>query len=137
MASRLCSTAIAPPRRPAKRRAAPRADPMTDTPATATEAPPDRPAAVPLRKQLRRLATQLGPARMATTILFLLVAVFVARMSWQLPLAGDAERALYDSRATLMAPHVSQDPRIVMVTYNDETLFNTGIRSPLDRTLLT
>ncbi len=110
---------------------------MTDAPATATEAPPDRPAAVPLHKQLRRLATQLGPARMATTILFLLVAVFIARMSWQLPLAGDAERALYDSRATLMAPHVSQDPRIVMVTYNDETLFNTGIRSPLDRTLLT
>ena len=51
--------------------------------------------------------------------------------------AGDAERALYDSRVIAMAPHVEQDPRIVMITYNDETLFNTGIRSPLDRTLLT
>ncbi|WP_077147872.1 adenylate/guanylate cyclase domain-containing protein [Sphingopyxis sp. KK2] len=114
---------------------------MTETPTTHPEAPPEaaaeKRAAVPLRKQLRRLFTQLGSARMATTLAFLLVAVFVARMSWQLPLAGDAERALYDSRATLMAQHVGQDPRIVMITYNDETLFNTGIRSPLDRSLLT
>src|SRR3546814_9469552 len=35
-----------------------------------------------------------------------------------------------------MAPKVEQDGRITLVTYNDETLFNTGIRSPLDRTLL-
>ena len=114
---------------------------MTETPTTQPEAPPEaaaeKRAAVPLRKQLRRLFTQLGPARMATTLAILLVAVFVARMSWQLPLAGDAERALYDSRATLMAEHVEQDARIVMITYNDETLFNTGIRSPLDRSLLT
>ncbi|HMO76148.1 MAG TPA: adenylate/guanylate cyclase domain-containing protein [Sphingopyxis sp.] len=110
---------------------------MTDAPPIEIEAgQPDRPPAVPLRRRLRRLFTQLGPARMATTLLFLLVAVLIARTSWGLPLIGDAERALYDSRATLMAPHVGQDPRIVMITYNDETLFNTGIRSPLDRTLL-
>src|SRR3546814_15769950 len=35
-----------------------------------------------------------------------------------------------------MAPHVGQDRRILLVTYNDETLFNTGIRSPLDRGIL-
>ncbi|MBB6427336.1 adenylate/guanylate cyclase domain-containing protein [Sphingopyxis sp. JAI128] len=103
----------------------------------ASDAAPDgRPAAVPLRKRVRRLVTQLGPSRMAATILFLLVAVLIARFSWQMPLIDAAERALYDARATLMAPHVEQDKRIVMVTYNDETLFNTGIRSPLDRTLL-
>ncbi len=73
---------------------------------------------------------------MAATILFLLVAVLIARFSWQMPLVDAAERALYDARATLMAPHVEQDKRITLVTYNDETLFNTGIRSPLDRTLL-
>ncbi|HEX2811308.1 MAG TPA: adenylate/guanylate cyclase domain-containing protein [Sphingopyxis sp.] len=95
-----------------------------------------RPAAVPLRKRVRRLVTQLGPSRMAATILFLIVAILFARLSWQMPLVGDAERALYDARATLMAPHVGQDKRIVMVTYDDETLFNTGIRSPLDRTYL-
>ncbi|MGV7121672.1 CHASE2 domain-containing protein [Sphingopyxis sp. 550A] len=95
-----------------------------------------RPAAVPLRKRVRRLVMQLGPSRMAATILFLIVAILFARLSWQMPLVGDAERALYDARATLMAPHVGQDKRIVMVTYDDETLFNTGIRSPLDRTYL-
>ena len=105
--------------------------------ATTDPAPGEaRPAAVPLRKQIRRLVMQLGPSRMAATILFLIVAILFARLSWQMPLVGDAERALYDARATLMAPHVGQDKRIVMVTYDDETLFNTGIRSPLDRTYL-
>ncbi len=105
--------------------------------ATTDPAPGEaRPAAVPLRKQIRRLVMQLGPSRMAATILFLIVATLFARLSWQMPLVGDAERALYDARATLMAPHVGQDKRIVMVTYDDETLFNTGIRSPLDRTYL-
>lgn len=106
---------------------------------TRPQAPPDaaeRPATVPLGKRLRRLATQLGPSRMAATLLFLLLAVLTARTSWQIPLINDAERALYDARATLMAPKVAQDKRIVLITYNDETLFNTGIRSPLDRTLL-
>jgi adenylate cyclase len=92
---------------------------------------------VPLRKRIRRLVMQLGPSRMAATILFLIVATLFARFSWQMPLVGDAERALYDARSMVMAPHVPQDKRIVMVTYNDETLFNTGIRSPLDRTVLT
>src|SRR3546814_12155718 len=64
------------------------------------------------------------------------MAVLVARLGWQLPLVRDAERALYDARATAMAPHVGQDRRILLVTYNDETLFNTGIRSPLDRGIL-
>ena len=105
-----------------------------DTPVSAET--PDVRSAVPLRKRIRRLVMQLGPSRMAATILFLIVAILCARLSWQMPLIGDAERALYDARATLMAPHVGQDKRIVMVTYNDETLFNTGIRSPLDRTIL-
>ncbi|MGQ3100113.1 MAG: CHASE2 domain-containing protein [Sphingopyxis solisilvae] len=113
---------------------------MTDADAHPAASPADAPgeqrAAVPLRKQVRRLVMQLGPSRMAATILFLIVAVLFARFSWQMPLIDAAERALYDARATLMAPHVGQDKRIVLITYNDETLFNTGIRSPLDRTLL-
>jgi adenylate cyclase len=111
-----------------------RGDRITAAPDAAAVA--DRPAAVPLGKRIRRLATQLGPSRMVATMLFLGLAVLIARLAWQLPLARDAERALYDARATAMAPHVDQDKRIVMITYNDETLFNTGIRSPLDRTLL-
>ncbi|NIJ35591.1 adenylate cyclase [Sphingopyxis panaciterrae] len=99
-------------------------------------APADRPAAVPLRKRVRQLGRQLGPWRMVALLLFLIAAVLIARLGWQMPLINAAERALYDARATAMAPHVGQDKRIVMITYNDETLFNTGIRSPLDRTLL-
>lgn len=105
----------------------------TDTP---VQADSGAPAAVPLRKQVRRLVTQLGLWRLLATMAFLLAALLIARYAWDLPLTRDAERALYDARATAMAPRVGQDPRIVMITYNDETLFNTGIRSPLDRTLL-
>ncbi len=104
--------------------------------ATGAAQPEGQPAAVPLRKRVRRLIMQLGPSRMAATIVFLIIATMIARLSWGMPLIGDAERALYDARATVMAPHVGQDKRIILVTYNDETLFNTGIRSPLDRTLL-
>lgn len=100
---------------------------------TPPPAPGDPPA---LGKRVRRLVEQLGPARLAATTLFLLLAVLLARFSWELPLMRDAERALYDARATAMAPRAEQDPRILLITYNDETLFNTGIRSPLDRTLL-
>src|SRR3546814_909352 len=96
----------------------------------------DAPARVPVRRRVRQLLSQLGPARRIATLLFLLMAVLVARLGWQLPLVRDAERAVYDARATAMAPHVGQDRRILLVTYNDETLFNTGIRSPLDRGIL-
>jgi adenylate cyclase len=105
-------------------------------PAADTAVPDGQRAAVPLRKRVRRLVMQLGPSRMAATIVFLVIAILIARFSWQMPLIDAAERALYDARATLMAPHVEQDTRITLVTYNDETLFNTGIRSPLDRTIL-
>ncbi|MEY4270482.1 MAG: hypothetical protein RLZZ58_1698, partial [Pseudomonadota bacterium] len=90
-----------------------------------------------LGKQLRRLWQQLGPTRIAATLIFLAIAVLLARLSWQLPLAEDAERALYDMRAVVTAPRVEQDGRILLVTYTDETLFNTGIRSPVDRTTMT
>jgi adenylate cyclase len=92
--------------------------------------------AIPIAKRLRRLLGQLGPWRVLIVSLCLILAVVLARYSWQAPLIGEAERALYDARATAMSPYVSQDQRIVMVTFNDETLFNTGIRSPLDRSLL-
>src|SRR3546814_1164429 len=87
------------------------------------------------RRRHTRCALVTGVQTCALPI-FLLMAVLVARLGWQLPLVRDAERALYDARATAMAPHVGQDRRILLVTYNDETLFNTGIRSPLDRGIL-
>ena len=69
-------------------------------------------------------------------MLGLIVAVLVARFSWQLPLAIDAEFALFDARMVATAPKAQQDQRIVMVPYTDQTLIATGKRSPLDRTTL-
>jgi adenylate cyclase len=88
------------------------------------------------RRRLRRALRQIGPARLAVTAAFLLLALLAARFSWGLPLTGDAERALYDIRFVRSAPRVAQDPRIVLVTYDDQTLRQLGKRSPLDRRLL-
>ena len=90
-----------------------------------------------LARSLSRLVGQLGVVRLVITVLFLALAVLLARFTWQVPLLSDAERALYDARAAVMAPIVEQDPRILLVTYDDQTLLNTGIRSPLDRAILT
>jgi adenylate cyclase len=86
--------------------------------------------------RLKRTLRQIGPIRLFGTATFLLLALVLARHSWGLPLAGDAERALYDIRFVSAAERIGQDERIVLVTYNDETLKNLGKRSPLDRRLL-
>ncbi|MBX9859379.1 MAG: adenylate/guanylate cyclase domain-containing protein [Sphingomonas sp.] len=62
--------------------------------------------------------------------------MLVARYGWRVPALGDAERAAYDLRTTAFAPQAAQDPRIIMVVYNDQTLIATRKRSPLDRGLL-
>jgi len=84
------------------------------------------------RLALRRV----GVPRLAATILFVALGAAVATFSWQLPLFGAAERALYDLRVVLTAPAADQDHRIVMVVFNDDTLKHTQRRSPLDRGLL-
>ena len=84
----------------------------------------------------RHVFGQLGPIRLSSTLLFLILAILVARFSWDTPLIQEAERALYDMRAAVFAPVVSKEKRIVMVVYNDETLTLTGQRSPVDRTIL-
>jgi adenylate cyclase len=88
------------------------------------------------RKRLRRALRQVGWARLAGTALFLVLALLLARYSWHLPLASDAERALYDIRFVPAATRVVQDDRIVLVTYDDQTLQALQKRSPLDRRVL-
>jgi adenylate cyclase len=85
---------------------------------------------------VRRMAGLIGAGRLAITGVMVLLALLVARYAWSLPLAVDAERALYNLRTVVLMPFVDQDPRIVMVTFTDETLEKTGRRSPLDRGLL-
>jgi adenylate cyclase len=86
--------------------------------------------------QVQVALRQLGWPRMILTMAFVLLALFIARFSWQLPLAIDAERAFFDWRIVVTAPKVDQDERIVQIVYTDETLAATGKRSPLDRSVL-
>ncbi|HEX8655153.1 MAG TPA: adenylate/guanylate cyclase domain-containing protein [Allosphingosinicella sp.] len=91
----------------------------------------------PTTERLRRALKQIGLARLALSFLFLLGALWLARASWELPLAGDAERALYDLRVFRTAGIAEeQDPRIVLITYDDDTLRQLRKRSPLDRAML-
>jgi len=114
---------------------------------------------------IRRDLSKIPFVRLALTGLLLLVAVALARFSWELPvsmsedgqgrveyhfppregegqivppMAINAERALYDARAHYAALRnpVEQDRRVVMVVYTQETLAATAKRSPLDRNIL-
>lgn len=77
-----------------------------------------------------------GPRRLALTGLMLVVALAVARFSWVIPVLGEAETALYDVRLFTATQPVEQDPRILLVTFTDDTLIATRKRSPLDRAML-
>ncbi|MDQ8755371.1 adenylate/guanylate cyclase domain-containing protein [Sphingosinicella sp. LHD-64] len=88
-------------------------------------------------ERLRRNLRQIGAVRLLLTLLFLVAGIYLARFGWEVPLASDAERALYDLRFDREAERVlQQDDRIVLVTYNDDTLAELGKRSPLDRAML-
>lgn len=85
---------------------------------------------------LRSNLVQVGPWRLLATFIVLIGAVLVARLAWNVPLLLIAERGLYDVRVDVTARKVDQDQRVVLVTFVEETLRNTGKRSPLDRVLL-
>jgi len=88
------------------------------------------------------------PRRIATVV-FIVLAILLARYSWEtpiivdgkpktIPFVIDAERALYDMRALFasMKHPADQDRRVVLVPFTPDTQRTTGERSPLDRTTL-
>ncbi|MCL6698083.1 adenylate/guanylate cyclase domain-containing protein [Sphingomonas sp. NSE70-1] len=86
-------------------------------------------------------------ARLLVTAFFILWAILFARFSWEapvdlpaigktIPIATDAERALFDWRQSVREPRVAEDPRIVLIPYTQDTLRATAKRSPLDRAIL-
>lgn len=91
-----------------------------------------------------RAIQQVGTIQLVATCLLVVIAIFIARYSWELPgtedaptpLTNDAEVALYDMRAWLAADLVEQDERIVLVVYDDQALINLEKRSPLPRDAL-
>jgi adenylate cyclase len=104
-----------------------------------------KPTLAAVREDLARVPL---PRRIATVV-FIVLAILLARYSWEtpivvdgkaktIPFAVDAERALYDMRAlfaSLKRP-VEQDKRIVLIPFTPDTQRSTGERSPLDRTTL-
>ena len=97
--------------------------------------PARRSAAAALARGLRNLRAA-GPRRLAATGAALVLALLLAVFAWKVPGLGDSERSLYDLRAYLAAPKVDQDPRVLLVVYDDQTLIAARKRSPLDRGLL-
>ncbi|WP_118856798.1 adenylate/guanylate cyclase domain-containing protein [Sphingomonas mesophila] len=112
-------------------------------------------AGLPTLASIRADLARVPMTRRVTTILFIVIAMLIARYSWQtpvtvidgqgvksnltLPFFQDAERGLYDMRAavaTLLNRTVPQDKRVLLVTFTPDTQFNTRERSPLDRTTL-
>ena len=110
---------------------------------------------LPTLASVRADLVRVPLARRVTTVVFILIAMLIARYSWQtpvtlidaqgvksnltLPFFQDAERGLYDMRAavaTLVNRTVPQDKRVLLVSFTPETQFNTRERSPLDRTTL-
>ncbi|QGN53486.1 adenylate/guanylate cyclase domain-containing protein [Novosphingobium sp. Gsoil 351] len=87
-------------------------------------------------RSVRRIAGQLGGARIAIALLLLTIALQIAALSWGLPLLRDAESALYDLRAANLAPGADTDKRITLVVYTADTNRATGQISPVDRTIL-
>lgn len=90
-----------------------------------------------------RSVREAGTIQLVSTVLLVLLAIFIARYSWVLPggeeptpITNDAERALYDTRAYLAADLVEQDDRIILVVYDDQALINLEQRSPLPRDAL-
>src|SRR3546814_12040476 len=73
--------------------------PETIIPAEAPPAQEDKRAAVPLGKRVRRLVMQLGPSRMAATIVFLLAAILLARFRWQLPLINADRKSVVEGKS--------------------------------------
>ncbi len=89
-----------------------------------------------LVKRAGLILRQLGSVRLIAMVAVLVLALLVARFSWETLFARDAESILYDLRAAAAAPRVELDPRIVLIVYDDDTLILTGKRSPLDRAVL-
>lgn len=85
-----------------------------------------------------RNVREAGTRRLVITALLIVAALNIGYFSWHLPITASAERALYDARVYVEANQraVDQDPRVVMVVFNDQTLIAARKRSPLDRGMI-
>jgi adenylate cyclase len=103
----------------------------------------ERPTIEGVVRELRRVPV----ARLIATAVIIVWAILFARYSWEMPvslpvvdrdipIATDAEHALYDWRQAVGERRVAEDRRILLVPYMEETIQATSKRYPLDRALL-
>lgn len=117
----------------------------------------ERPTVEGVVRELRRIPL----TRLLGTALIILWAILFARYSWELPvsvgsdgklhfparsgeplqtvpIATDAERALFDFRQATSERRnkIGQDSRIILIPYTQDTVQATEMRSPLDRAIL-
>lgn len=81
-------------------------------------------------------APRMTPRSIAALALGYVFAVLLAALSWSAPVLVDVERLAYDMRLALASRMVAQDPRIVLVTFDEDAVAATRRRSPLDRGVL-
>ena len=84
----------------------------------------------------RRDLAWLSPSHRLSLLALAVLVVFAASLSSALPLLRDLELAALDVLTASNAKLVDTNKRVTLVVYTDETLANTGQRSPLDRTIL-
>ncbi|MGB5483365.1 CHASE2 domain-containing protein [Parasphingorhabdus sp.] len=80
---------------------------------------------------------EAGAVRIAASLLLLSIIFLITLVSWSAPVFRDAEAILYDLRASLMMETIDQDDRIVILTYDEKTVFKSKQYSPLDWNILT
>jgi adenylate cyclase len=78
----------------------------------------------------------MRPGSLAVIAAGYALAVLLAAFSWSLPGLVDVERLAYDMRLALASQRVAQDPRIVLITFDEDTVAATRHRAPLDRGVL-
>ena len=86
--------------------------------------------------EFRRDLAWLSPSHRLSLLALCVLVILVATLSSAMPLLRNLERAVLDVLTASSAELVETDKRIVLIVYTDETLANTGQRSPLDRTIL-
>ncbi len=83
-----------------------------------------------------RSVSEAGPQRLGLTAILLLIALLLARFSWDLTFTDNAERAVFDWRSYNQAEFAETDERVLIIAYTDQTLVDLQKRSPLDRGML-
>lgn len=86
--------------------------------------------------KVRKIADEGGSRRLLISTALLALVLFVNAASWSIPVFRNAEAILYDLRSTVTRDKVVLDDRIVILTYDEQTVYESGKHSPLDRKIL-